>query len=174
VSIKTIIPASSKLYIAGGVFVSSLNNPTIGFYDFTNRLTAGNRDNVAVALGMAMSPNYLYYFHQMNFSLSIDESAFLAAIKAGTNPELKIKDSSNQSALFPRPFRLFRYYENAALDSFHLNTNQNASMIADFQGLLAQTADLVGITDIYAQVSFSVYEITSQAFIKKYKAEANL
>lgn len=170
-SIQGNIPKSSKLYIAGGVFKATLNNPTIGKYDFTNLKLAGNRVNVSVPLGLSMNPNYLYFFHQMNFSLSIAESDFLQAIDSGSVPELAVKDSTNFRNIFHAPFRLFRYFENAAIDSFHLNLNGNARMIADFQCTLNLIASLVGITDIYAQIAFSIYEITENKFIKDYKRE---
>jgi hypothetical protein len=170
-SIQNTIPRSSKLYIAGGVFKATLNNPTIGKYDFTNLKVGGNRVNVSVPLGLAMNPNYLYFFHQMNFSLSIAESDFLQAIEAGSVPELAIKDNTNFRNIFHAPFRLFRYFENAAVDSFHLNLNANAVLIADFQSNLNLIASLVGITDIYAQVAFSIYEITENKYIKDYKRE---
>jgi hypothetical protein len=172
-SINSIIPRSSKLCIAGGIFKATINNPTLGKFDFTNIKVAGNRLNVAVPLGLAMNPNYLYFFHQVNFSLSIDEADFLQAIDAGTVPELSIKDSTTRKNIFHAPFRLFRYFENAAVDSYHLNLNANAELIADFQSLLVMIAPLVGVSDIYAQVAFSIYEITEEKFIKNYKREVS-
>jgi len=170
-SLKSIIPKTSKLCVIGGIFKSSFGVPTVARYDFTKNLTAGNRTNVAVSLGLAMNPSYLYFFHQINFSMSIDEGTFLQAIETGTVPELSIKDSTSRKNIFNQPVRLFRYFENAAIDSYHLNLNANTELIADFQAVLIQVADLVGVADIFAQVSLSVYEITEEEFIKSYKKE---
>ena len=171
-AVNSIIPKSAKLAVIGGLFKAELNNPTIGKYDFINYKVGGNRFNALVDLGLAMNPNYLYFFHQMNFSLSIDEGTFLNAIEPGTVPELSIKDSSSRKSIFKSPFRLFRYFENSAVDSFHLNSNANARLIADFQCVLTQVADLVGVLNVYAQVSLSVYEITDNSFIEAYKKES--
>ncbi len=167
--INATIPKSSHLCIVGCEFKSVLSNPTIGKYDFTNYLVGGNRINAVAPIGLKMNPSFLYYFHQMNFSLSIDEGAFLRAIDAGTVPTLEVRDSSNRKSTLYHSLRLFRYYENSALDSYHYNANTNAEFITDFQCVLDQVADLVGVTEIYAQISFSIYEITDNAFIESYK-----
>lgn len=170
-ALKYAIPKSANLAIVGGVFKAVLNNPTIGKYDFTNYAPAGDRYNAAVQLGLNLNPNYLYFFHQMQFSLSCAESVYLSAIDPGSVPELKVRDSTSRKQIFKAPFRLFRYFENSAVDYFHFNLNSNASLIADFQAQFIQVAELVGITEIYAQVSFSVYEITDSAYIQDYKRE---
>jgi hypothetical protein len=173
VAINSVIPQSSKLCIAGCVFKSSFGIPTVGKYDFTNYLVGGNRSNVAVDIGMAMNANYLYFFHQMNFSLSIDEGVFLRSIDPSKVPILSIRDSTDRKNIFHAPFRMFRYFENAAVDSFHYNSNADAFIIADFQSVLIQVAETVGVADIYAQVSFSIYEIKDNDFIQNYKREEN-
>jgi hypothetical protein len=170
--ISSLIPKSAKLSVIGGIFSADLGNPNAGEYDFIQLGITGGRTNVTVPLGMSMSPSYLYFFHKMNFSLSIDESVFLQAIKPGTIPELTIRDSSNGKDLFYAPMRLFRYLENQAIDSFHFNLNSNASFIGDFQAVLVQVADLVGVQTIYAQVSLDVYEITDSKYIEIYKRES--
>jgi hypothetical protein len=170
-SVLSTIPKGSKLVIVGGIFKAVFGNPTIGKYDFTNYKTGGNRFNVAVPLGLYMNPNYLYFFHQMNFSLSIDEADFLTAIEPATVPTMTIRDSTTRKNIFHAPFRLFRYFENAAVDSYHFNLNANAILNADFQAVLFQVPNIIGITDLYAQVSFSVYEIADESFIREYKRE---
>lgn len=167
-SIMLKIPRSSRLSLIGGIFKSVFGNPTIGKYDFTNYAEGGDRFNVAVPLGLAMNPKYLYFFHQLNFSLSIDEGTFLTAIAAATVPTLSVKDSTTNKILFGSPFRLFRYFEGNAIDSFHYNLNSKGIFIADFQCLLNQVADLVGIDTVLAQVSFSIYEITDIAYINEF------
>jgi len=170
-ALKYEIPKSANLAIIGGIFKAVLNNPTVGKYDFTNYAPAGDRYNVAVDLGLKMNPSYLYFFHEMHFSLSCDEGVFLSAIDPGTVPELKVRDSTSNRSIFHSPFRLFRYFENSAVDSFHFNSNANASIIADFQAVVFQVAELVGVSDLFGQVSFSVYEITDQRYIQEYKKE---
>jgi hypothetical protein len=162
------IPRSSRLFLIGGTFKAVLNDPTIGKYDFTNYKVGGDRVNVAVPLGLAMVPKYLYFFNKINFSLSIDEGTFLTAIEAGTVPTLSVKDSSTNKIIFGSPFRLFRYFDGNDIDSFHYNLNSKGSFIADFQCLLSQVADLVGIQTILAQVSFSVYEIIDIEYINNF------
>lgn len=168
------IPKSARLAIVGGVFKAVFNNPTVGKYDFTNYSPAGSRYNVAIPLGLNLNPNYLYFFHQMGFSLSCDEGTFLSAIEPGTVPELKVRDSTTNKSIFHAPFRLYRYFENAAVDQFHFNLNSNAVLIADFQAIIQTVPALVGTVDLYAQVSFSVYEITDTRYIMDYKRESKL
>lgn len=170
-SIMKQIPQAARLHLIGGKFKAVLNDPTVGKYDFTNYKVGGDRFNVAVPLGLDMNPKYLYFFNQLNFSLSIDEGDFLNAISVDTVPTLSVKDSSTGKIIFGSPFRLFRYFEGNDVDSFHYNLNSKGFFIADFQCLLDQIPNLVGIQTIIAQVSFSVYEIIEidyiNAFLKK-------
>ena len=170
-SLRFEIPKSSECAVIGGIFQASFNAPTIGYYDFTNYPTIATKSNVAVDLGLAMNANYLYYFHQFNFSLSCDEGTFLQAIAPGTFPEFKLRDSITRKMLYHHTFRLIRYYSNAAIDFFYYNLNNNSKMIGDFQGLFIQPASLVGVTNLYAQVSFTVYEITDVKFIMEHKKD---
>lgn len=170
-SLKFEIPKSSECAVIGGIFKATFNAPTIGYYDFTNYPTVITKSNNAVSLGLDMNPNYLYYFHQFNFSISTDESIFLSAIAPGTFPEFKIRDSITKKQLFHHTFRLIKYYSNAAIDFFYYNLNSNTSMVGDFQALLTQPASLVGISALYAQISFTVYEITDVKFIQDMKKE---
>jgi hypothetical protein len=171
-ALNSLIPKKSHLSVIGGLFRAVLNNPTAGKYDFTNYAPVAARYNVAVDLGLAMNPDYLYFFSQMSFSLSMGEGVFMSAIDAGTVPTLTVRDSSTMKNIFHAPFRLFRYFENAGVDSYHFNANRTARLIADFQAVLVQTADLVGVSDVYAQVTFAVYEIIDPSFIANYKIEA--
>lgn len=168
------IPKSARLAVVGGIFKAVLNNPTIGKYDFTNYAPAGSRYNVAIPLGLGLNPNYLYFFHQMGFSLSCDEGTFLSAIEPDTVPEIKIRDSTTNKSIFHAPFRLSRYFENSAVDQFFFNMNSNAVLIADFQAILQVVPALIGVSDLYGQVSFSIYEITDQRYISEYKKEAKV
>jgi hypothetical protein len=163
------IPKNSHLSVIGGLFKSSFGIPAAGKYDFTNYSPGGSRYNNAVDLGIKMNPNYLYFFHQISFSLSCSEDSFLSSIDAGTVPILSIRDSSTNKNIFHAPFRMYRYFENAAVDSFHFNSNVNSRVIADFQAVLIQGAGLIGVTDLYAQVSFMLYEIADPNFIAGYK-----
>jgi hypothetical protein len=172
-SISSKIPRGSKLCIVGGVFKATFSTPTISVYDFTNLLSSGgNRVNLGVPLGLNMSPNYLYFIHKMYFSMSIEEGIFLASLGSTGLPTLYVKDSTSFKSLFHFPFRMLKYFDGADIDSFHLQGNGNANLIADFQGKLNQVEDTVGVDNIYAQVSFSVYEITDQKYIQDYKKEA--
>lgn len=171
-AINSKIPKGSKLAVVGGIFKAVLNSPLPGQYDFTDYLdTNGNRFNVAVDFGLSMSPNFLYFFHQLNFSLSIDEGTFLTAIKSGTVPTLVFRDSASRKAIFNFPIRLFRYFEGNAIDQYYHNLNANNKLFGDFQCVLSQVADLQGIDTIYSQVSASVYEVTDKKFIEEYKKE---
>ena len=170
--INSIIPKSSRLCITGAIFKAVFNNPTVGKYDFTNYKVGGDRLNVSVPIGLAMNPSYLYFFHQINFSLSIDEGIFLSSISENTVPTLSVRDSTNRKNIFYAPFRMIKYLQNSALDSYHFNTNKNAEMIADFQCVLNQSADLIGVSEIYAQVSFTIYEISQHKYIDEFKRQS--
>lgn len=160
------IPKNSRLAIIGGKFKAVLNNPTIGKYDFINYRVGGDRYNARVDLGLDMNPEYLYFFNQLNFSLSMADDVYLKSIDASNIPEISIKDSSSSKNIFSHPFRLFRYFENSDIDFYHLNANKNSRIIADFQCVLIQVPELVGISDVYAQVAMSVYEISDHNFIR--------
>lgn len=168
-ALKFSIPESSRLAVIGGIFKAVLNSPDIGRYNFTTYMPSGSRYNVAMDMGLQLNPSYLYFFHQMNFSLSIDEGVFLRSIAPNTVPTLSIKDSTTDRNLFHSPFRMFRYFENAAVDSYFISLNKNAVMIGDFQCVLGQIAELVGTSDIFAQCSFSVYEISDDRYIDEFK-----
>jgi hypothetical protein len=164
------VPKNSKLAIVGGIFKGVYGDPTTGKWDFTKYAVTGTRVNNAVDFGLKMRPHYLYFFHQMNFSLSIDEGDYLTAIDTGTVPVLTLRDSTSFKSIFNYPFRMFRYFENSAVDSYHYNLNANADLLGDFQCVLQQVANLLGVDTIFAQVSMSVYEISDEPFIDAYKS----
>jgi hypothetical protein len=163
------IPQGSQPVIVGGKFKAVFNDPTVAQYDFTNYKVGGTRYNVSIPLGLKFNPNYLYFFHQFNFSVNIDEATYLEAIDQDTVPLLAVKDSSTRKSIFYADFRLFRYFENSAIDSYHYSQNTDSELVADFACVLDQPGDLVGISEIYAQVSFSVYQIEDREFIMNYK-----
>jgi hypothetical protein len=169
-SIRSIIPKASHLSVIGGKFHAVFGTPTVGKYDFTNYSVSGTRQNVSVDLGIRMYPGYLYFFHTMNFSLTTDEGIYLESIDTDKKPIVIVKDSTTNKNIFHAPFQMFRYYENASVDSFHFNMNANSRIVADFQAILNQVASLVGVTDIFAQLSFMLYEITDPDFITEYKS----
>lgn len=166
-ALVSLIPRETTLNVIGGEFLANFGAPTPAKYDFTNYVVAGVRYNSMVPLGLKLRPNYLYFFHQMDFSLSIDESVFLRAIDPAVTPTMTIRDAPARRAIFNAPFRLFRYFENKAVDFFYQNLNSNATVEADFECVLTQPAELVGIGTVYAQVSFTVYEITNDKFIRE-------
>jgi hypothetical protein len=167
--LQATIPKKSDLAVVGSIFHAVLNNPVIGGYDFTNYAPAGTRVNVAVDTGLQLNPNFLYFYHQMNFSLSIEEGVFLRVIHPATVPELTLRDSSSMKNIFHAPFRMIKYFQNTAIDTFKLNLNTASRLIADFNCLLDQSVpELVGVNDIYAQVSLSVYEITDRDYINQF------
>jgi len=166
-ALTSFIPRETTLRVIGGSFLANFGVPTAGKYDFTNYVNAGGvKLNSIVDLGLSLKPNYLYFFHQFNFSLSIDEGVFLKAIDPGTVPTLTIRDSPARRPVFNAPIRLFRYFENAAIDFFYQNQNNKGSLQADIECILTQPAELIGIGTVYAQVSLSVYEITNDTFIR--------
>ena len=173
--LENTIPKKSDLAVVGSIFHAVLNNPMIGSYDFTQYAPAGTRLNVAVDTGLTLNPNFLYFYHQMNFSLSIEEGVFLRTIHPATVPELTLRDSSTMKNIFHAPFRMIKYFQNAAIDAFHLNLNKSSRLIADFSCVIDQSVpELVGVTDIYAQLSLSVYEITDRNFISIFTAGNSL
>lgn len=168
-ALTSFVPRDAGLNIIGGSFIANFGLPTPGKYDFTNYVNgAGVKVNAQVELGLYLRPNYLYFFHQLNFSLSIDSGVYLRAIDPGSTPKLIIKEDSNRS-IFNAPIKLFKYFDNSAVDFYYKNLKSKAKVLADFDCILIQVPELVGIGTIYGQISLTVYEIMNETFIRQYE-----
>jgi hypothetical protein len=162
------IPKSSRLSLVGGIFKATFNAPTIGKYDFTNLKNAGgNFVNRGVPLGLVLNPTSIYFVNKLSFSMSIDEGVFLSSIDTTTPdtiPNVNFRPPPENINIYNYPLRLLNYFDNRDIDSFFIVSNAKDILAADFRAVLNQTADLVGIGTVYAQVSICIYEINDYDF----------
>lgn len=172
-SIVKSIPDGSRLMIVGGVFSADFNVPTVGRYDFTNSLNAGNDfRNRKVNLGLELNPGSLYYADKLSFSANLSESDFLEVIDLTDEeniPKIYMRTSVDLKQVYAYSSRIFKFYENFEIGQYFLNSNVKNFLLADFSAVLKQNANMVGVGTVFAQLSISIYEIVDTTFIGEWR-----
>ena len=161
-----IIPKNSKPFTTSNIFSGTFNVPTLGKYDFTG--TIGNQAQHA----FEMVNTSIYYIASVSFSATIPEGDFLSAIdktSKETFPAWRLKFASDRTIVHPRSFPVVQYFDDTFFETFVYSQQANDFIDIDFTGVLNQTASLVGVIEIKAQVSLILYEIIDQNFVKSYR-----
>jgi len=161
-----IIPKNSKPFTTSNIFSAVFNVPTAGGYDFTN-VTANKAQHV-----FQMVNTSIYFIRSISFSATIPEGDFLSAIDISSKdnfPAWRLRFNSDRTIVHPYPFPVVQYFDDTDFSTFIWSQQAADFVDMDFLGLLTQTSDLVGISEIRAQVSIVVYEITDNNFLKAYR-----
>lgn len=162
-SIVKQISKGAKFIQTANFFEAQYNTPTLGRYDFA--INANIRQNV-----IPINKDSLYFIDRINFSCTIPESDYLSVID--TTPEIQLFYGQRGSPVYVKPLPVVNYIDNQETNTYFQNFGQDDFrdnfLTVTMRGSLAQNAALVGVTEIKAQLSLNVYEVTEQEFIKKF------
>jgi hypothetical protein len=155
------IPDKSVLIPISTVFQAQFNNPTIGFYDFTN--THGNLG----VLALVTKTNFIYFIDRFSVGGNITEEQFLESITAF--PQLKVYRRFKNSNIYRSLIPITNYIDNGELSNFFFSNLRNDQLLFDFSGVLRQLPSMVGLVNARIQVSMNIWEIDDQFFSSSHR-----
>lgn len=135
-----------------------------GQYNFNQ---AANTD----ALLMKMSSNSLYLITAFSFFANVADSAWLESMDTKANfpaYRLRFKNGSAPS-IFPDPIQCVNYVDNAEQLVYFDSGRKDEELLITFGGIINQVPAMVGQATIYAEINFTIYQITDEAFIREYR-----
>jgi hypothetical protein len=86
-----------------------------------------------------------------------------------TFPQWRLRFASDRTILHALPFPVVQYFDMTQFSTFFWSKAGDDFLDMDFSGTLKQTSELVGIIDIRAQVSLTIYEIIDGNFVKAFQ-----
>jgi hypothetical protein len=112
-------------------------------------------------------PQSVYWFLDWNFSVDVAAADYTAAI--AQTPLVSVYESARPNMpIFRQPFPVPVYYENKwLLQGFRNNIAPNQLLFA-IEGVVNQTAALIGKASLTATVQFTAYEVTDPAYIERF------
>lgn len=153
------LPKNAKFIQTVNLFTATFNVPTVGVYDWT--VAANQGVNV-----INLDRKSVYFIDRINFACDISEGDFLAAIN--TIPTFHLRLFKNRHPVYVRRMPLGNYVDNQETNTFFGSKIEGDQLIMDFNGILNQTAPLVGDPTIVASVSLNVYQIDNTDWVDQY------
>lgn len=160
-SIHIEIPVDSKPIVTANSFTATFNAPTINRYDWG---VAANLNNLVINLDQWS----VYVIERVNFSMTVSESAYQEALIGGTEPAISLKYQSNNQVIFLTPQPFINYVDNLELLQYFWTTQNNDALLADFTGVIAQSAAMGAPATIDALISFNIYRVISHRWVKNF------
>lgn len=153
------LPPGSQFYQPLVRFTATFNAPLVGGYDWN---VAGNT-GVPFQL---IRKNQLYLIERYSFSATIAEGDFFQAVT--TVPTLSVRiPRETDKQIYPTPIPLVNYVDGLET-LIYAFSNEDQQLEATFRGQLNQTAPLVGVPTITAQVQFNIYEVKNKDWIENF------
>ena len=139
-------------------FTAVFNDP-LGAYGFTQN--PANQNQVCLT---NVNPDYIYLIDVLSFSCSIPEDVYLSSLNPSIysgviEPFFRLKFAKeSKTFMYPFPFPGVNYKDNMPFN-FWFRTPQNVNdVLIDMYGVIGQPAELVGIEEVTAQISFVIYQ----------------
>lgn len=156
------IPHTSRPILTTNIFTANFNDPTPGKYDF------GISANQGVHV-TEMFTGSIYLLERISMAATILEGEYLEAVEA--IPKLTLKRKQADEIQYKLALPMVNYVDDQELVLWAYTEKGRDNLILDFNGLLDQTAALVGVTSIKVNVSYALYAIESTVFYKHFRAE---
>lgn len=125
-----------------------------GQYNFNDPIN----ENVNI---LEVNRQSIYLIERINFSATIDEGIWLSSqrgVEDYPNFRLDFEKSLSQS-IYPEPVRALNYLDNAEQLIYFNSAKDGDILRLTFRGIIDQVAETVGLESIFAQVSFTLYQI---------------
>lgn len=155
------IPHQSHYITTSNTFEADFNVPVVGQYSFSGNTV--NEDQKV----MDLQTKKVYLIERTNIGGTISQENYLAAIS--TIPTFRLKRLQGKEAVYFLPQPVNTYIDNQEITAWLVSEKGNDELHIDFDGVLNQTVDLVGIATIKINVSFAIYIIENQEFYTKFR-----
>jgi hypothetical protein len=136
-------------------FAANFNNPP-GAYSFG--VLAANTG----ALVMPLDPNYVYLIDSCSFSCTVEEGEYLLGTTA--IPQARLRFTLGTRA-YPKPIPCVNYADGLAFAYWFYTKKTGDNLLVDMTGIITQTAAMVGIPTITAQLSLVIYQISNRKIV---------
>jgi hypothetical protein len=158
------IPKRSNFFQPHAQFTGVFNAPAVGKYDFG---TAANRGVVF----MELAKGSIYLLDKITFAATIAEGDYLLAIE--NTPQLLFRYEKDTHPVFQKPLPMVNYIDGQETVAYVETTigakRDSDKLVGDFSGLLDQHANLVGVSEIVADVQLNIYEVYDQGWVSRWR-----
>lgn len=156
-AIVTRIPNKNKFLIPSVQVPFLLNNP---LFDGTYQ-NNGNKINF-----FKTEKNAIYLIERLTVVANIPESEYLNAINSNNIPRITFSKKKNGSILFVNDFQVAAYMREKDVSVLISNDQNDDYIQLSMNGLLTQTAELIGINSIVFSIIANVFIMDSNEFNK--------
>lgn len=159
-SIIKSIPKDSCFIQPVNFFDAAFNVPAIGGYSF----------NIPANHGQVVFPitkTSVFLIDRYSFSCSLDEGVYLRSVNV--LPVFRLRRQKDNLVIYKKSIPCVNYIDSAEAIVFYNSDNEGDNLICDFEGILNQVAETVGIASIRCQVTLNIYEIVNSDWIQDFR-----
>jgi hypothetical protein len=159
-SIIKSIPKDSCFIQPVNFFDAAFNVPAAGQYSF----------NIPANHGQVVFPitkTSVFLIDRYSFSCTLDEGVYLRSVSV--LPVFRLRRQKDNLVIYKKAIPCVNYIDSAEAIVFYNSDNENDNLIADFEGVLNQVAETVGIASIRCQVTLNIYEIVNSDWIRDFR-----
>jgi hypothetical protein len=154
------LPRKIRFIPASAIYTAAFNTPTLGKYDFNGQ------QKVFVT---KLLPNTVYLIDAFSIAANIAQEDFLSSIN--TVPLLNLRKTLNDENIFDVPLQIQNYSTDRQIVHFFKTGLDNCGLAANLTGILDQTANLVGVSNVTLSINFSLHAVDASDFEKLYRNE---
>lgn len=150
-------------------FSADFNSPVVGKYSFNKEA------NIGVVLLQPLVRTSVYLLDRYSFSANVPEGSYLEGLQNTDQPAAQLRYQKDGTPIYQRPIPCTNYVDNAeSLAYFYSQDSsqeqsQADKVLVDFRGELQQPFSLVGVTTIITNLSFSIYEVIDENWIRVFR-----
>jgi len=158
--IQHLLPPKARYIASQNVFYA----PFTGQYDFN---IAANKNQVVIKT----VPGVMYFIDNYAFAGNITQEDFLTAVLV--TPTMKLTRLNDQDNIFNQTIPLNQYAADKPATVFIGSNKGNDSLLLTFNGVLSQTAALVGVDPVIFTLSLAIYAIDDNQYNKEFMDRLN-
>lgn len=160
------IPSTARPISTNNIFTGVFNAPTIGKYDFD---IDANKNQIVTEL----EEKTIYLIERISVGGNIAESDFLDAVTldqtTNQKPEYDLRYSVNKTKVYKKSFPVLNYIDDKDVVMWVWSDKGNNNLTMDFNALLNQTTNLVGIPEIKMSINLTIYAIDDIGFNSRFR-----
>lgn len=163
-SIINRIPDNSRVRYPVARFVSTA-------LDGFGRYAWENAGNSQVPLMTDMTASNVYLVERVSFYANVAENSWLESmILVNDFPRISLQfPRIGGSSIYAEPFRAVNYVDNNEQLLYFRPLQKGDTLAASMFGTVQQSAGMIGLLTLIAQINFTVYEITDKAWIQTFE-----
>lgn len=135
----------------------------VGVYDF------GIAANQNIEL-IPLQNNSRYLITAISFFANVADSDWLEGMDTAANfPAFRLHyENSPSSSIFPEPVQCVNYVDGQDTMAFFKTERKDEKLLISFSGVVNQTAGMVGVDPLLAEVNFTMYQISAEQYNRQF------